>query len=161
VDVDSGEEAATAVCDYPHGVIEETLPGDRRRLPPETALQDPADYLGVLGQAVRRALHQARARADQVLGIGVDFTSCTILPPGGDGAPLCGQSRCRRNPHAWVKLWKHHAAHPEADRINEVGRNRQEFFLNAYGGRYSSEWFFSKVLETVRHAPEVYQEAAR
>jgi L-ribulokinase len=96
-----------------------------------------------------------------VLGIGTDFTSCTVLPTLADGTPLCFEKQWRRNPHAWVKLWKHHAAQPEANLINEVGRRTNEYFLNAYGGRYSSEWFFSKLLETVRHAPEVYAATER
>ena len=161
VDADTGEEIATAVHEYGDGVIEETLPGDRTRLPPDTALQNPADYLAVLHKAVPKVLRQGRVRADQVLGIGTDFTSCTVLPTTADGTPLCLDKRWRRNPHAWVKLWKHHAAQPEADYINELGRETNEFFLNAYGGRYSSEWFFSKILETLNQARDVYETAGR
>ena len=161
VDADTGEEIATAVHEYADGVIEESLPRDRQRLPPDTALQNPADYLAVLHKAVPKVLRQARARPEQVLGIGTDFTSCTVLPTQADGTPLCLDRRWRKQPHAWVKLWKHHAAQPEADYINELGRETNEFFLNAYGGRYSSEWFFAKVLETVNQAREVYEAAGR
>jgi L-ribulokinase len=161
VDADNGGEVATAVHEYADGVIEETLPGDKKRLPPETALQNPADYLSALEQTIPKVLRAAKAKPEQVLGIGTDFTSCTVLPTCADGTPLCFEKQWRKNPHAWVKLWKHHAAQPEANRINEVGRRTNEYFLSAYGGRYSSEWFFSKLLETVRHAPEVYGAAAR
>jgi L-ribulokinase len=161
VDADSGEEVATAVHEYADGVIEESLPGDKKRLPPETALQNPADYLAALEQTIPKVLRAAKAKPEQVLGIGTDFTSCTVLPTCADGTPLCFEKQWRRNPHAWVKLWKHHAAQPEANWINEVGCRTNEYFLNAYGGRYSSEWFFSKLLETVRHAPEVYGAAER
>jgi L-ribulokinase len=161
VEADMGEEVATAVHDYADGVIEENLPGDKRRLPPETALQNPADYLAALERTIPKVLRAAKARPEQVLGIGTDFTSCTMLPARADGTPLCFGRQWRRNPHAWVKLWKHHAAQPEASFINEVGRQSDEFFLHAYGGRYSSEWFFSKLLETVNHAPEVYAAAER
>jgi L-ribulokinase len=161
VDADTGEEVATAVHEYADGVIEETLPGSRERLPPETALQNPADYLAVLHKAVPKVLRQARARPEQVLGIGTDFTSCTVLPTRADGTPLCLDRNWRKNPHAWVKLWKHHAAQGEANYINELGLQTNEFFLNAYGGRYSSEWFFSKVLETLNQSREVYEAAGR
>jgi len=161
LDADTGEEVATAVHEYADGVIEESLPGDRRRLPPETALQNPADYLAALERTIPKVLRTAKARPEQVLGIGTDFTSCTVLPTLADGTPLSSDKQWRRNPHAWVKLWKHHAAQPEANFINEVGRQSDEFFLSAYGGRYSSEWFFSKLLETVNHAPEVYAAAER
>jgi L-ribulokinase len=139
VDVDSGEEVASAARDYIHGVYEEKLPGVKGRLPPDTALQHPGDYLEVLRAVVPKVLHAPKATPEQVLGIGTDFTSCTMLPTRADGAPLCFDSRWRRNPHAWVKLWKHHSAQPEADRINEVGRQRNEAFVQAYGGRYSSD----------------------
>ncbi len=161
VDADTGEEIAEAVHEYAHGVIEETLPDDRKRLPPETALQHPGDYLDSMQRAVRRVLRESRVDPARVLGIGTDFTSCTVLPTRADGTPLCFEKRWRKNPHAWVKLWKHHAAQPEADRINAVGANRKEYFLRAYGGRYSSEWFFSKLLETANHAPDVYRATGR
>jgi L-ribulokinase len=161
VDADTGEEVATAVHEYADGVIEETLPGDKKRLPPETALQNPADYLAALEKTIPKVLRTTKANPDQVLGIGTDFTSCTVLPTRADGTPLCFEKRWRKNPHVWVKLWKHHAAQPEANFINEVGRQTNEYFLSAYGGRYSSEWFFSKLLETVNHAAEVYEATER
>ncbi len=161
VDVEDGREVATAVHEYADGVIEETLPGDNTRLPPDTALQNPADYLKVLSATIPRMIRSARIRPEQVIGIGTDFTSCTMLPVKADGAPLCADTAWRRNPHAWVKIWKHHAAQPEANFINEIGRQGNEAFIRAYGGKYSSEWFFSKLLETVNHAPEVYEAADR
>ncbi len=161
VDVNTGEEVASAVYEYANGVIETALPGDKKRLPPDTALQDPADYLKVLSVAVPKVLREARVKPEQILGLGTDFTCCTVLPTRSDGTPLCSDKKWRKNPHAWVKLWKHHAAQPEANFINEIGRQRNEPFLTTYGGKYSSEWFFSKLLETVNHAPEVYDAADR
>lgn len=161
VDAETGEEVTSAVHEYADGVMDGTLPGDKQRLPPETALQNPRDYLVALEKTVPKVLRAARARPEQVLGIGTDFTSCTVLPTLADGTPLCFDKQWRRNPHAWVKLWKHHAAQPEANQINAIGRQTNEYFLIAYGGRYSSEWFFSKLLETVNHAPEVYLAAER
>src|SRR5437899_7256242 len=161
VDVEDGREVATAVHEYADGVIEETLPGDKTRLPPDTALQNPADYLKVLSATIPRMIRSAKIRPDQVIGIGTDFTSCTMLPVKADGTPLCADEQWRRNPHAWVKIWKHHAAQPEANFINEIGRQGNEAFIRAYGGKYSSEWFFAKLLETVNHAPEVYEAADR
>lgn len=161
VDVATGEEVASAVEDYRHGSIEEHLPGSQRPLPREFALQHPQDYLETLTRTVRKVIAQTRIRPEQVLGIGTDFTSCTVLPTLKDGTPLCVLPRWKREPHAWVKLWKHHAAQPEADHINQIAASRKEPFIRAYGGRYSSEWFFSKVLETLRHAPGVYAAAER
>jgi L-ribulokinase len=60
-----------------------------------------------------------------------------------------------------VKLWKHHAAQAEANQINEVGRERNEEFIQVYGGKYSSEWFFSKVLQVLNEDAEIYDAADR
>jgi L-ribulokinase len=161
VEAATGREIASAVHEYEDGVIETNLPGDAKRLPPETALQNPADYLEVLSVTIPQVLRAARIKAEQVIGLGTDFTCCTMLPTRSDGTPLCLEKKWRRHPHAWVKLWKHHSAQPEANFINETGRRRGEEFLRAYGGKYSSEWFFSKLLETVNADPEVYDAADR
>ena len=161
VNADTGEEVAWADHPYKHAVIEQSLPGSRKRLKPHTALQDPADYIAVLTKAIPKVMRLAKAKPEQVLGIGTDFTSCTMLPTLSDGTPLCSQKKWRSNPHSWVKLWKHHAAQPEANDINKIGAKRGEDFITAYGGKYSSEWFFSKLLETVREAPKVYGAADR
>jgi L-ribulokinase len=161
VDAESGEEVASAVHDFAHGVFEETLPGLKARLPPDTALQHPRDYLEVLRITIPNVVRAVRLAPEQIVGIGIGFTSCTMLPTRRDGTPLCFDPRWRKNPHAWVKLWKHHSAQAEADRINELGQQRNETFVSACGGRYSSEWFFSKLLETVNDAPAVYEAAGR
>lgn len=163
VDCADGRELASAVHPYANGVIDERLPApdDDVVLEPDWALQDPRDYVTSLAQTVRGVLAQSGARADDVVGLGIDFTSCTMLPARADGTPLCSLPELRREPHAWVKLWKHHAAQPEADRINEVASELDERRLARYGGRYSSEWFFSKALQILDEAPEVYARADR
>ncbi len=155
-----GEEAASAVVPYPNGVLDRQLP-DRTPLGHDWALQDPRDYLLVLREGVPQALAAAGIEAEQVAGIGIDFTSCTMLPTLADGTPLCVLPRFAGEPHAWVKLWKHHAAQPEATRINEVGAKFHEEALGVTNGRQSSEWFFAKVLQLLDEAPAVYQAAER
>lgn len=157
VDAHSGEELASAVSDYRSGVVEQKLPGTQTELKPKSALQDPADYLDALEAVIRAVLRKSRVHPESIVALGTDFTSCTVLPVTSDGTPLSFNPRHRKNPHAWVKLWKHHATQPEADAINALGAARREEFVRAYGGKYSSEWFFSKVLEIVREAPEIYQ----
>ncbi|NOY77719.1 MAG: ribulokinase, partial [Calditrichaeota bacterium] len=110
VDGESGRELATVVKNYPHGVIDSVLPNGKTRLEPEWALQHPMDYLTVAQDIIPEALKQAGVRAEDIVGIGVDFTSCTILPTRTDGKPLCLLDEFKDEPHAWVKLWKHHAA---------------------------------------------------
>lgn len=163
VAVDNGEEVATAVERYPDGVIDEQLPAGAvgKRLPPDWALQNPRDYLTVLEIIVQRVLADSGVSGEDVVGIGVDFTSCTMLPIDRDGTPLCMKPEWAAEPHAWVKLWKHHAAQPEADRINEVAAKRGEAFLSRYGGKISSEWFFPKALQILDEAPRIYEAADR
>jgi len=157
---DTGEEAAWSLVPYPSGVLDRQLPGGVG-LGADWALQDPRDYLTVLERGVPEALRRGGVAPADVVGIGVDFTSCTMMPALADGAPLCAAPRFQARPHAWVKLWKHHAAQPQADRINQLGREMGEEFLTVYGGKYSSEWFFSKVLQIVQEDPEVYAAADR
>ncbi len=163
VDVADGRQVATAVSPYSHGVIDERLPiADREvRLGPDWALQDPEDYLRVFKEAIPAVLRDAAVDPAEVIGVGIDFTACTMLPATADGTPLCVLPELRANPHAWVKLWKHHAAQPEADRINEAARATGQPWLDRYGGRISSEWFFSKALQILDEAPEVYLAADR
>lgn len=161
VDVATGEEVATAVHQYVDGVIDESLPGTDSPLPPDWALQNPADYLGVVEVTIPAVLRQAGIDAADVIGVGTDFTACTMLPAKEDGTPLCFLPEWRANPHAWVKLWKHHAAQPEADAVNQIARERGEAWLSRYGSKISSEWFFPKVWQILDEAPEIYHAADR
>ncbi len=161
VKVSNGEIVGQSIVPYPDGVIDERLPGGRAKLPPDWALQNPRDYLYVVEKAVPKALKESRVKAEKVIGIGTDFTASTPLPALKDGTPLCFLPKYRQDPHAWVKLWKHHAAQPEANRINEVGRERNENFIRLYGGKYSSEWFFSKLLQILNEDSKIYSATER
>ena len=154
-----GRELGSATAAYRHGQIIETLPGAKERLPPRYALQHPGDWTESAAKAVRTALQSAKAGAEEIIGIGVDFTSCTMLPALRDGTPLCLLDAFAREPLAWPKLWKHHGAQAQADRINAVARQRKEPFLDRYGGEIGLEWFFPKMLETLEHAPRIFEAA--
>lgn len=161
VDVSNGEEIASQVFAYTNGVIDEKLPGTEINLEPEWALQDPNDYLEVLKHTIPAVLQQSGTDAADVIGLGIDFTACTMMPVKKDGTPLCFLPEYRENPHAWVKLWKHHAAQPEANKINEIAQKTGQKWLNRYGGKISSEWFFAKTLQILNEAPEIYTSADR
>jgi L-ribulokinase len=161
VDVTNGEEVATSVYPYSNGVIDETLPSTDIHLEADWALQDPQDYIRTFQNAIPAVLKESGVDPANVIGIGIDFTACTMLPVKADGTPLCFLHEFRTQPHAWVKLWKHHAAQPEADKINETARKLGEKWLDRYGGKISSEWFFSKTLQILNEAPAVYDAADR
>ncbi|MWV42981.1 ribulokinase [Paenibacillus sp. HJL G12] len=161
VDLTSGEEIADHVTSYPHHVIDERLPGSDRKLPMDWALQHPDDYLEVIRVSVPAVLKVGGVPAEDVIGIGIDFTACTILPVDSHGTPLCMLDQWKHQPHSWVKLWKHHAAQPEADRLNRAAAERGEAFLPRYGGKTSSEWMFAKVWQVLDEAPEIFEAADR
>jgi L-ribulokinase len=161
VAVEDGAELGSAVHEYAHGVIERELPASGARLPPQWALQDPEDYIDVLREAVPAAIAAAGVQPDQVIGIATDFTASTPLPVLADGTPLSRLDDLRGRPHAYVKLWKHHAAGGQAERINAVARERGEPWLARYGGLISSEWEFAKGLQILEEDPEVYERMDR
>jgi L-ribulokinase len=151
-----GNERGSAVGKYKHGQITDALPTGGPKLPTTYALQDPQDWLDSSAKAVRAALRQAKIDPDDVVGIGVSFTSCTMLPTLRDETPLCQLKQFAKEPLAWPKLWKHHGAKTQTDRINQVANERKEDFLKNYGGIIGLEWFFPKVLETLENAPGVF-----
>jgi L-ribulokinase len=161
VDVATGEEIATAVYAYADGVIDEHLPGSDESLLPDFALQNPQDYIAVLKETVPVVLRESGVDAEDVIGIATDFTACTMLPIDEAGTPLCMKDEWRDNPYAWIKIWKHHAAQPEANQLNEIARQRGETWLPRYGGKISSEWLIPKIWETLNKAPAVYGAADR
>ncbi|GAA1013260.1 ribulokinase [Acrocarpospora pleiomorpha] len=161
VSTEDGTELGTAVHEYRHGVVERQLPGGGAALKPQWALQVPQDWRDVLVHAVPAALAAAGVTPEQVIGIGTDFTACTVLPVTSEGVPLCELDDLRDRPHAYAKLWKHHAAQPHADRINALAAARGEGWLARYGGKISSEWQFAKGLQLLEEDPEVYRRADR
>jgi L-ribulokinase len=106
-------------------------------------------------------LAAAQVDPTDIIGVGIDFTSATIMPTLADGTPLCALPEWRANPHSWPKLWKHHAAQPEANRMTAVAQQLGYTFLERYGGKVSSEWTWPKVWQVLHEAPALYAAADR
>ena len=156
VRVSDGHEVASAVHEYKHGVLEETLPSSGKKLPPDWALQVPSDYVDVLKVTIPKVLKESGIDPKEVVGVATDFTACTVLPVTEKGVPFCELPEFSNEPHAYVKLWKHHSAQPHADRINSIANSRGEKWISRYGGKISSEWEFAKALELLEENPEIY-----
>lgn len=154
-----GIEHATAVVPYEHGQLTETLPGTNEKLPTDFAFQHPQDWIDSSVKAVQEAVKKADCSGEEILGIGVDFTSCTMLPTDSKGTPLCLHEKYAAEKFSWPKLWKHHGAKSQTDRINQLAKERNEPWLDRYGGVIGLEWFLPKVLETLEEASEIYDAA--
>lgn len=157
VDASNGQTLGSCVFEYPHGVMSDSLP-DGTPLGDNWALQHPQDYLDALAVIVPGAVRDAGINPAEVVGIGLDFTASTTLPADASYTPLCLKERWAHHPHAWVKLWKHHSAQPQADRMTAAALARGESWLNLYGGRLSSEFSLPKLLQVLEEDPEIYRE---
>ena len=158
VSVGRGEVAAESIYPYPHGILN-TISGGDEELPVDFALQEIDDYVEAMYETIRTVVKQSGCRAEDVIGIGIDATSSTFLPLTKSGTPLRKTEQFRTNPHAWLKLWKHHGAQEEADRMTELAAGRQEKFLMRCGGKVNAEWMLPKLTEIVLKAPDVYEAA--
>ncbi|MET8355176.1 MULTISPECIES: ribulokinase [unclassified Micromonospora] len=161
VRVSDGAELGSAVHEYEHGVMDDVLTAapaaaGRVQLGSDWALQAPQDYVEVLKHAVPAAVAASGVDPGEVIGIGTDFTACTMVPTLADGTPLSDLPEFAARPHAYVKLWRHHAAQPHADRINALAHDRREPWITRYGGLISSEWEFAKGLQLLEEDPELY-----
>jgi L-ribulokinase len=155
VSMQTGEETASSVLDYPHAVMDKALP-DGKKLGVDWALQHPRDYMDVLRFTIPVLLQASGVDKNDVIGLGIDITACTVMPVKSDGTPLCFLPAYESEPHAYVKLWKHHAAQEQANRLNETAHARGEKWIGRYGGRISSEWLFPKIWQMLEEAPEIY-----
>ena len=160
VDVSDGTVIAQSTKPYTHGVMEEYLP-DGTRLPPDWALEHPLDYLEVLDITIPAVLRESSVDPGDIIGLSIDFTACTVMPVDAEGTPLCLQEEWEHVAHAWLKLWKHHAAQEEANICTRMAEERGETFLSRYGGKVSSEWMIPKLMEILKETPEVYEQADR
>lgn len=149
VDADSGRVVDSLTHAYRHGVMSASLPSGET-LARGWALQVAPDYT----EAAEVILgHLGRGR--HVLGIGIGFTASSPLPCKADGTPL--STILPHNPHAYVKLWKHQAAQPWANRINARGGD----YLANCGGRLSGEWLLAKAAQIADESPEAWNECER
>ena len=154
VDVRTGHTLATAVEEYPHGVMTDALP-DGTPLPKDWALQHPQDYLDVLLNIVPQAVAASGVKKEDIIAIGTDFTASTTMPVDGDGWPLCLKAEYSHEPHAYVKLWKHHGAQAEADEMTRIALERNEPWLPSYGGKIFSEWSLPRLWQVLKEAPHI------
>ena len=159
IDLSDGRLAATAESSYRSGVISGRMKHKEIALEPEWNLQDPDDWLESMACVSRQMLDSAGIRPEEVLGVGTDFTSCTLLPVLEDGTPLCTLDIYRDRPNAWPKLWKHHGAQRYAEKIEACAKAHTDWLDTYFGGAVSSEWAYPKILQVAEEDPDIYRAA--
>lgn len=161
VRVSDGFEKGTASAEYKHGVMDTHLTVSQGEpLPPDFALQVPADYLEAFHKSVHEAIENSGVLVRHIIGIGIDFTSATLLATDEQGTPLSDYPEFKNRPHAYAKLWKHHGGNSQAQHLLKIAKERKESWLPRYGGLLSSELVLPKVLETFEKDREIYDKTA-
>lgn len=159
VDVKNGDELAAAVFNYPHGEAGILLdPRD-----PNLARQHPQDYIDGIEATVKEVLKKAASvpgfSPANVIGFGVDTTGSTPIPVDEAGTPLAFRPEFAKDLAAMAWLWKDHTGHAAAEEITAKAAKLKPEYLAKCGGRYSSEWFWSKLTHCARTSPKVFNAA--
>lgn len=142
-----------SVFNYPHAIIT-TLNGTA--LPSTYALQHPQDYVEALEFLIRETVSKNNVPKESIVGIGIDFTDCSVLPTDKDLTPMCMLKEYKNDPHAYVKLWKHHAKEEYTQKILECAKKYDETLLSVSGNTVTSEFLIPKLYETFCESRKLY-----
>ena len=158
--VSDGVAVASCVYEYPNAVLSDKLPSGRQ-LPPDWALQVPSDYREALGATIPEILKLSGVSPEQVIGLGLDVTSTTMLPTTAEGRPLCELPQYASEPHAYIKMWKHHGAARQAERMQRLAESGNVPWLSRFGGYISAEHYLPKAAQIADEAPELFEDCGR
>lgn len=146
VNTGTGEVAGNGVAYYPRwkkGLYQHSEQAVFR--------QHPLDYLESLEKCIKDALACIdETQKENIIGIGVDTTGSTPVPVNEEGVPLALTEGFSENENAMFHLWKDHSAMKEAEEIDELLRRGSNIDYSRYQGKYSAEWFWAKILHTIR-----------
>lgn len=158
VRISDGAEIGYSEYVYPHGVMDSILPCGKK-LEINTSLQHPRDYIEAINHCLSSLVSARLVAVQDIIAIGIDFTASTAMPTDNELTPLCFLKEFEDDPHAYVKLWKHHSTQYCADIINENAIKYGENFIDRFGGKVSSEFYFPKLLQLALEAPDVFNSA--
>lgn len=153
INTENGEIEEQYIRNYTHGTIEGELGGEK--LPQNFALQNANDYMEIIETGIPTIIEKANISVSEIVGIGIDFTSSTVIFVDEQMEPIQNRAGFQDNPHAYVKLWKHHGAQDEADLLFKTALEGENRWLGYYGFNVSSEWMIPKIMEVNNKAPEV------
>ncbi|WP_128548603.1 ribulokinase [Larkinella soli] len=151
----TGEVAGTCVHEYPRW--KQGLYCDASR---SQFRQHPLDYVEGLEASIKGALEPVPAGVKAgVVGISIDTTGSTPVAVDASGTPLALLPEFAENPNGMFILWKDHTANAEAEEINALAGRWDTDYTKYVGGIYSSEWFWAKILHTLRVDAAVREKA--
>ncbi len=147
VDASNGNEMTSSVFYYPRWKKGEFCNASASQF-----RQHPMDYIEGLEATVKDCLKKTEGvlTPQQVKAISVDTTGSTPVAVDESGVPLALLDEFANNPNAMFVLWKDHTAVEEAQQINDHAEKFDINYLQYVGGVYSSEWFWAKLLRTLR-----------
>ncbi len=154
VDVDNGDEIASAVYEYPRW--KKGLYCDPSQ---NIFRQHPLDYIEGLKATIGELLKAEADCGRHVIAMAVDTTGSTPVAVNSAGIPLSLLPEFSEDPDAMFILWKDHSAIKEADEINALCRTSSVDYSKYSGGTYSSEWFWSKIAHVISTNSRVAGEA--
>jgi L-ribulokinase len=113
--------------------------------------QHPLDYIEGLETTIKEAVAKIpKEKIALIKGIAIDTTGSTPVAVDAAGVPLSLRAEFAENPNAMFILWKDHTSIQEAEEINSLCAKWAVDYTKYAGGIYSSEWFWAKILRTIR-----------
>ena len=114
---------------------------------PGWAEQNPEDWWNALGGAVRRAVIDANVGKQEILGICLDTTCCSVVALDGGGNPL--------RP---ALIWMDMRSAPQTEQVLATADPALQ--VNSDGsGPVSAEWMIPKSLWIQQEEPEIFEKA--
>lgn len=156
VDTTDGSEVACSSVEYNNGIMINNF-FNGVPLPENWAIADPQDYIDVVAEAVNEIVENVQA--SEIMGLGIAFSSCCVMPVKADGTPLCALPEFKNNPHAYIKVTRHRSAVKQAEKIGKLAKQYNEPWVATGKNEDSNEWMLPKVLEIIDEAPQIYEAA--
>src|SRR5665811_1110572 len=153
----NGSEEATSVTNYKRWSKGKYSDASKNQF-----RHHPLDYLESMREVITDVLKLMPVRTkENIIAIGVDTTGSTPVPIDKNGNVLALNKDFIENPNAMFILWKDHTAIKEAELINKTARSNEDSidYTKYEGGVYSSEWFWAKMLNTIKADTEVREAA--
>lgn len=146
VNAENGDEIASSVSEFKRWKEGLYCTPSQRQF-----RQHPLDYIEGLEAVINGCVAEVDDGVRQQIGsISVATTGSTPVAVNEQGIPLALLEGFQDNPNAMFILWKDHTAIDEAEEINTTSKTFKTNYLKYLGENYSSEWYWAKLLHTLK-----------